>query len=89
MLLISYVKTTTNKRYPYLRVAMIQIDVHPAGENPTNMSHALHAQSAYVHRPYVTYVVHILQHFAYPSIDLRRSTAPEKKGSRYNPQHDD
>jgi hypothetical protein len=28
--------TTTNKRYTYLRVTMIQIDVHPAGENPIN-----------------------------------------------------
>jgi hypothetical protein len=29
--------------YSYLRVAMIQIDVHPAGENLNNMPHALHA----------------------------------------------
>jgi hypothetical protein len=33
MQLISYVKTATNKRYSYPRVAEIRIDVHPAGEN--------------------------------------------------------
>jgi hypothetical protein len=37
--------TVTNKRYSYLRVAVIQIDVHPIGENLINMSHAFHAQS--------------------------------------------
>jgi hypothetical protein len=38
--------TATNKRYSYLRVMVIQIDVR-AGENPTNMSHAFNAWSAY------------------------------------------
>jgi hypothetical protein len=33
--------------YSYPRVTVIRIDVLPAGENPTNTSHAFHAQSAY------------------------------------------
>jgi hypothetical protein len=33
MPLISYVKTATNKRYSYLRVAVIRINVHCAAEN--------------------------------------------------------
>jgi hypothetical protein len=32
--------TTTNKRYSYPRVATIQINVHPAGENLINTPHA-------------------------------------------------
>jgi hypothetical protein len=43
--------TAVNKRYSYLRVAVIRIDVHLTGENPTNMSHAFHAQLAYGLRP--------------------------------------
>jgi hypothetical protein len=43
-----------NKRYSYPRVKAIRIDVHPAGENPTNTSHAFHAPSAYSPRPYVS-----------------------------------
>jgi hypothetical protein len=46
-----------NKRYSYLRVAAIQIDVYPVGENLTNTPHASHAQSAYGPRPYVSHVV--------------------------------
>jgi hypothetical protein len=57
MSLIYYVKTATNKRYSYLRVVAIRIDVHPAGENPINMPHASHAQSAYGPRPYVSHTV--------------------------------
>jgi hypothetical protein len=34
-LLIYYMMTVTNMRYSYLRVAVIRIDVHPTGENPT------------------------------------------------------
>jgi hypothetical protein len=59
MPLISYVKTTTNKQYSYLRVTVIRIDAHPVGENLTNTPHTLHAQSTYGHRPYVSHVVHI------------------------------
>jgi hypothetical protein len=33
--------------YSYPRVAVIQIDVHPAGENMTGTPHTSHAQSAY------------------------------------------
>jgi hypothetical protein len=57
MPLISYVKTATNKRYSYMRVAAIQIDVHLAGENSTNTTHAFHAQSAYGPRPYISHMV--------------------------------
>jgi hypothetical protein len=66
---------------------VIQIDVHSAGENPTNTSHAFHAQSAYGLRPYVSHTVHLKQHFIQSSTDLNRSTAPEKKGSWHNQQH--
>jgi hypothetical protein len=37
------VTTATNKRYSYPRVAVIQIDVHPVGENLINTPHAFHA----------------------------------------------
>jgi hypothetical protein len=56
-------KTATNKRYSYSRVVAIRIDVHPAGENPTNMPHTFHAQSAYDHQLYVSHVIHIEQPF--------------------------
>jgi hypothetical protein len=32
--------TAINNQYSYLRVVVIRIDVHPAGENPINMPHA-------------------------------------------------
>jgi hypothetical protein len=47
--------TATNKRYSYPRVAVIQIDVHPAGENTINMSHAFHAWFVYDIRPYISW----------------------------------
>jgi hypothetical protein len=34
-----------NKRYSYMRVTAIQIDVHPTGKNSVNISHAFHARS--------------------------------------------
>jgi hypothetical protein len=46
--------TAANKRYSYLRVAVIQIDVHLAGENPINTLHAFHAWFAYGPRPYIS-----------------------------------
>jgi hypothetical protein len=57
--LIYYAMAATNKLYSYSRVAVIQIDVYPAGENTTNTLHAFHAQSAYGHRPYVSHVVYV------------------------------
>jgi hypothetical protein len=51
--------TTANKRYSYMRVAVIQIDIHIAGENLTSKPHVFYAQSAYGPSPYVSYVVHI------------------------------
>jgi hypothetical protein len=59
MLLISYVKTATNKRYSYLRVTTIQMDVHHVGKNPINTSHSFHTHSEYGHQPYVSHVVHV------------------------------
>jgi hypothetical protein len=50
--------TAANKRYSYLRVAAIQIDVHPAGENPINTPHAFHAQFAYGPGPYISRGLH-------------------------------
>jgi hypothetical protein len=47
--------------YSYTRVAAIQTDVHHAGENSTNMTHAFHAQSAYdshvvrVQQPFISH----------------------------------
>jgi hypothetical protein len=55
--------TDTNKRYSYLIAAVIQIDVHPAGENPTNTPHVFHAQSVYGPRSYVSHAVHAYQPF--------------------------
>jgi hypothetical protein len=63
MSFISYVKTTTNKRYSYPRVTVIRIDVHPTGENSTNTPHASHTQSTYGPRPYVSHAVNALQPF--------------------------
>jgi hypothetical protein len=47
----------TNKWYSYLRVTVIRIDVHPIGENTTNMPYTSHAQSVYGPRPYISHVV--------------------------------
>jgi hypothetical protein len=51
MSLISYVKTTTNKRYSYPRVTAIQINVHSTGENLINKTRTLptpvHVRQAY------------------------------------------
>jgi hypothetical protein len=52
-----YVMTATNKPYSYSRVTVVQIDVHPVGENPTNTPHAFHAQSMYGLRPYISHAV--------------------------------
>jgi hypothetical protein len=59
MPLISYVKIVTNKRYSYPKVTMIQINVHPTGENPTNALHASHVQSAYGPRLYISHAVNV------------------------------
>jgi hypothetical protein len=45
--------------YTYPSVVTIRIDVHPARENLTNMTHAFHTQSAYGPIPYVSHMVHI------------------------------
>jgi hypothetical protein len=65
----------------------IRIDVHPAGENPMNTTRTLptpvHVRPAYAscgRSPYVAT-------FHEPLTELDEVTAPEKKGSRHNPQH--
>jgi hypothetical protein len=72
--------------YTYSRVVAIQIDVHHAGENPTNMplmlSTPVHVCLTYAscgESPYVAT-------FHESSTELSMPTAPEKKGSRHNPQ---
>jgi hypothetical protein len=65
---------------------VIRIDVHPAGENQTNTSRMLptpvHVRPAYAFCGQSPYVAT----FHKSSIELSRPTAPEKKGSRHNPQ---
>jgi hypothetical protein len=77
----------TKKQYSYPRVAAIQIDVHPTGENPTNTTrtlltpvHLRPVYASYAQSPYMAT-------FHEMSTELDRVTAPEKKGSRHNPQH--
>jgi hypothetical protein len=50
--------TTTNKWYSYLRVAAIRIDVHPAGQNLINTSHAFHTRFMYGPGPYISHGTH-------------------------------
>jgi hypothetical protein len=71
--------------YSYPSVAAIQIDVHPAGENPTNTSrmlptpvHVCLEYAFYGQSPYVAT-------FHESLTELSRPTAPEKKGSQHNP----
>jgi hypothetical protein len=70
-----------------MRVTVIQIDVHPAGENPTNMTRTLptpvHVCPTYAFYAQFLYV----STFHESSTKLDRVTAPEKKGFRHNPQH--
>jgi hypothetical protein len=68
MSLISYVKTTTNKRYLYPRIAVIRIDVHPAGENLINMSHDFYARFTYNPKTYISHAPR-RQPFASPHKD--------------------
>jgi hypothetical protein len=75
--------------YSYPRVTAIQIDVHSTGENPTNMTRTLptpvHVRPVYASYGWSPYVAT----FHELSTELDGVTAPEKKGSRHNPQHAD
>jgi hypothetical protein len=78
--------TTTTSDYSDPRVVMIRINVHHAGENLTNTPrtlptpvHVCPVYTSYGQSPYVI-TFHEL------STELSRPTAPEKKGSRHNPQ---
>jgi hypothetical protein len=46
--------TATIKRYSYLRVTAIRIDVHPGEDNLIDMPHAFHTRFAYGPRPYIS-----------------------------------
>jgi hypothetical protein len=84
---IIYVMTATNKR---LLISESHGDSNwctPCRGNPTNTSHASHTQSAYGLRPYISHVVHIYQPFVRRRQIWMDPIAPEKNGSRYNPQH--
>jgi hypothetical protein len=65
--------------YSYLRVIAIRIDVHPAGENPTNTTRTLptpvHIRPMYASYGQSLYVTT----FHESSTELDRVTAPEKK----------
>jgi hypothetical protein len=76
--------TATNKRYSYLRVAAIRIDVHPAGENPINMTHTFHARFAYGPGPYISYGPR-RQPFASPQKD---ETDPYTREKSWQPKID-
>jgi hypothetical protein len=66
---------------------VIRIDVHPARENPTNTAHTL-STPVHVHPAYASYgQSSYVATFHVPSTELSRATAPEKRGSRHNPQH--
>jgi hypothetical protein len=73
--------------YAYLRVKMIQIDVHPTGENLTNPTHMLptvvHVRPAYASCGRFPYLATFHESLS----ELDRVTAPEKKGSRHNPHN--
>jgi hypothetical protein len=82
MSLFSYYEmTATNKRYSYLKVTAIRIDVHLAGENLTNMPHASHTQSAYGPGPYVSHRVNTYQPFMSRRQIWMAPTTPKKNGS--------
>jgi hypothetical protein len=82
-------RLTQTSSYSYPRVTEIRIDVHPAGENPTNMTRTLptpvHVRLMYASYGRYPYVAT----FHEPPTESDRVIAPEKKGSRYNPQHAD
>jgi hypothetical protein len=75
--------------YSYLRVTVIRIDVHPTGENPTNMPHTFHSRSAYDPRPYVSHVVRIYQSFMSYQQSWIESLLLRKRNSRLHLQHAD
>jgi hypothetical protein len=65
--------------YSYPRVTAIRIDVHPAGENPTNMTRTLpapvHVRSAYASYGRFPYVAT----FHKPPTELNGVIAPDKR----------
>jgi hypothetical protein len=71
--------------YSYLRVTAIKIDVHPAGENLTNMTRTLpmpvHVRPVYAFYGQSPYAATFYE----PSIELDRLTVKRKKGFRHNP----
>jgi hypothetical protein len=77
---LSYLRDDYHKQaVTLIRVAAIQIDVHPAGENPTNTPRMLptpvHVRPVYASCGWSPYEAT----FHESSIELSRPTAPEKK----------
>jgi hypothetical protein len=79
--------TTTNKRYSYLRVTMIWIDVHPAGKTrPTRHTQPTLSPCIVPNHTYLTWSMYsnlswVTDRFGRIPLLLR------KKGSQHNPQH--
>jgi hypothetical protein len=76
--------TVTNKRYSYLRVMVIRIDVHHVGINLINTSHAFHARSMYGLQPCISHGPR-RQHFASPHED---ETGPYTRKKSWRPKID-
>jgi hypothetical protein len=70
--------TATNKRHSYLRVVVIEIDVHPAGENLINTPHM------YGRGPYISYGPR-RQPFASPH---KHETGPYTQEKSWRPKTD-
>jgi hypothetical protein len=62
----------------------VRIDVHPAGENPINMSHAFHARFTYGFGPYISHDPH-RQPFTSPHKD---ETGPYTQEKSWRPKTD-
>jgi hypothetical protein len=69
--------TDTNKRYSYLRVTAIQIDVHPAGETRSTR-HTLCTLDSRMIPDHTSLVVHVVKLLLVPT---RTKHAPTLEGS--------
>jgi hypothetical protein len=73
--------------YSHPRVTVIRIDVHPAGETWPTRHVCFPRQSTYAQRTLPVSGPRMWQPFVRRRQIWTDPTAPEKKGSRYNPQH--
>jgi hypothetical protein len=75
--------------YSYLRVVTIQINVHPTGETwPTCHTHLMLTPHMVPDHTYLTWSTHSNLSCSHQQ-SWAGSLLPRKKGSQYNPQHDD